>query len=563
MKVVSEYGSGTTFSFFLPLKIDDLANANSSPPITLKGARVLYIDSYATNRLIAKQYIEFHGGLCDGVSSVFEAKEKILELKSQKNDHYYDVACLGSYISKESMRLNVAKIREHASNLKVIRVSKQFFSTDGFIKDGFNAVVLSPIKMYELIKILQCVLLEKTEKFIEYNFNNKDDALATKTISVLLVEDNAINLEFAKVSLQNLNCKVHTAENGIIALEILKERPKEFQVIYMDLQMPVMDGLECSEKINYLFEEGIVKVAPIIALTAETKEESQDRCFDAGMSDILTKPLESKDLLNSLKKWVPTAFSDTSLHNKKILLVEDNEVNLEFMLALLENLGCIVKIAINGEKAVEIFKENTFDAVLMDIQMPVMNGVDATQKIREYELHNELTRTFICAVTANALKQEQVSYLAAGIDDILIKPVNSTSIETTLLKWTSQKSDKDNSAKTLNFSSAIDSPTFNAFVEMLGDSAKKVVNSFSSSLDESLSDLQLAIDGDDFVSVQSIAHKYKSSTAQIGAIGAADFFQRLDHLSKDAGNKELMIETLELLFKEKKRIVAYLQMHNI
>ncbi|TEU25812.1 MAG: response regulator, partial [Gammaproteobacteria bacterium] len=327
---------------------------------------------------------------------------------------------------------------------------------------------------------------------------------------------------------------VYTAENGLIAIEAIKEKPQSIDIILLDINMPVMGGYECAKKIVHMFEEGLAKEVPIIALTAESYDGVKDECEEAGILDVLPKPISATHIERSIAKWVPDAFLDNSFQNKRVLLVEDNQVNVFYMQSLLEGLGCNIEIAMNGQQAVDKYLEGKFDVILMDIQMPVMNGIEATEAIRHHELKNKLKRTTIIAVTANALKEDRAKYMVAGVDDYLAKPVSKEEVEEKLKAWLTTDTD-----------TGIDRITFDAFVNVIDD-VEVHLQYYISSCEDAIIDIKRYIKAKDFENIYAMAHKFGPLSAQIGALRSADIFNTIARISK----KEDDIEQIEYAFEE-------------
>ncbi len=253
--------------------------------------------------------------------------------------------------------------------------------------------------------------------------------------NILLVDDNRINQQFTRELLEKLGCLVTLAHNGTAALRAVEAQ--KFHLILMDCNMPEMDGYEASKRIMQL---SAGRRAPIVALTGSTGGE-RSRCAEAGMIDYLTKPLRKEQMIKTLLKWLPPemlagdATKNSKLVGKNILLVEDNRTNLAFATEILEGFGCHVIPARNGQEAVEQAKIHAHDAILMDCQMPVMDGYEATKKIRELQKSAAIPKSPIIALTAHAMKGEREKCINAGMDDFMSKPAQKLAMFAMLMKW--------------------------------------------------------------------------------------------------------------------------------
>jgi CheY-like chemotaxis protein/HPt (histidine-containing phosphotransfer) domain-containing protein len=261
-----------------------------------------------------------------------------------------------------------------------------------------------------------------------------------------LAEDNRVNQGFAIEILEGLGIAVTLAVNGKEALEKAQAQP--FDIILMDCQMPVMDGFEASTLLNELKNSKKISNVPIIALTANAMKGDKERCLAAGMNDYISKPMRKLDIINGLAKWLPTdlvrqsggsaginAAADNVFNKPQILLVEDNRVNREFAVEMLENMGCLVTTAENGKVSLQKARNGAFDLVLMDVQMPIMDGFEATTMLRQMSDSNEIMRWPIVALTANAMKGDKEKCLTAGMDDYLTKPVVKQQLADMLRRW--------------------------------------------------------------------------------------------------------------------------------
>jgi GAF domain-containing protein/DNA-binding response OmpR family regulator len=245
---------------------------------------------------------------------------------------------------------------------------------------------------------------------------------------VLIVDDNATNRRILMLQTGKWGLRPRETESPREALSWLQQG-EAFDLAILDLQMPEMDGVMLTRQIRKLKS---LKPFPIILLTSLGRRE-----VDAGDLDIaayLTKPLKPSSLFDVLagiftrhivspKEEPVKAVLDmefASKHPLRILLAEDNAVNQKLALRLLEQMGYRADVASNGLEAIESVERQTYDVVLMDVQMPEMDGLDATRAIRKLE---DLVQPRIVAMTANAMQGDREMCLAAGMDDYISKPI--------------------------------------------------------------------------------------------------------------------------------------------
>jgi len=250
------------------------------------------------------------------------------------------------------------------------------------------------------------------------------DRLELKGKRALVVDDLEVNRIIFKHQLESQGMTVLAVASAMAALELLKAQEK-FDIAILDMQMPDMDGMELATKIRALEN---CQSMPLIMLSSMGRRENMSDLFGA----VLTKPVKEAQLFNALStifgapsnetaKTKPPV--DTNLaanHPLRILLAEDNVVNQKVALKILNRMGYRADVASNGKEAVDAVARQTYDVVLMDVQMPEMDGVQATAKIREQFGDN---RPWIIALTANALQGDRERYLGVGMDDYLSKPI--------------------------------------------------------------------------------------------------------------------------------------------
>ena len=248
--------------------------------------------------------------------------------------------------------------------------------------------------------------------------------LALKGKRVLVVDDLVVNRKILKHQLESQGMSMVGAASAMDALELLTTQEK-FDVAILDMHMPEMDGIELATKISALAHR---RSLPLIMLSSMGQRDNANELFTA----VLTKPAKEALLFDALSALFDagsnakarTAAIDTTLgsrHPLRILLAEDNIINQKVALKILERMGYQADVAHNGKEAVDAVARQTYDVVLMDVQMPEMDGVQATAHIRAQLGDN---RPWIVALTANALDGDRERYIGVGMDDYISKPIN-------------------------------------------------------------------------------------------------------------------------------------------
>ncbi|MCX6286237.1 MAG: response regulator [Bacteroidetes bacterium] len=257
----------------------------------------------------------------------------------------------------------------------------------------------------------------------------KDDI---KNIPILLVEDNYISQRVARTSLEKDGfTNLEIAENGRVAIRMFEK--KEYEIILMDIRMPVMDGIEATEKIREI-ERNMPQRKPsyIVAFTAYAVEGDKERFLEAGMDDYVAKPFQPEELVRIITKYAGKR-EYRKQRALNILLAEDNKINQKVAIKTLESFGHKVVLAETGTAAVDKFKVGEFDIILMDVEMPELDGIEATRMIRKIEREEILAgvskkRIKIVALTASTTKEEKDRCIASGMDDYISKPFRQSEL---------------------------------------------------------------------------------------------------------------------------------------
>jgi PAS domain S-box-containing protein len=255
-------------------------------------------------------------------------------------------------------------------------------------------------------------------------------------LAVLAVDDNATNRRLLEAMLGSWGVAATVVADGssaLAALERARASGSPFRLVLLDARMPELDGFAVAERIR---REPTLADLTVMLLTSDVLRGDLARCRELGIARHLVKPIAPSDLLIALLRALgekiemspaPAAAepgSDLPSRRLRVLVAEDNAVNQLLIVHLLERLGHVVALAGNGQEAVEAYERHAFDLVLMDVQMPILDGLTATEAIRRHEaLHPERGRLPIMALTAFALRGDRERCLAAGMDDYLTKPV--------------------------------------------------------------------------------------------------------------------------------------------
>jgi PAS domain S-box-containing protein len=282
---------------------------------------------------------------------------------------------------------------------------------------------------------------------IQNSLSHNYDVLGLR---VLIVDDNATAREILVNIAQQIGLRTDTANTGQSALEIIANAANTddpIKIMLIDWKMPGMEGVDTIRAIQQNQE---LKTVPLVIMaTAYGKEEAMQAAKTAGVNldGFLTKPISTSDLLDATIKVIGVQenlirrvdiqqdamlAAAGQLRGAKILLVEDNEINQELALELLASRNISVQVAANGQEALDKLSHETFDGVLMDVQMPVMDGYVATKEIRK-QAH--LKNLPVIAMTANVMSADLEQAAAAGMNAHIGKPINVNEMFITMAKW--------------------------------------------------------------------------------------------------------------------------------
>ncbi|MDG1482522.1 MAG: response regulator [Myxococcota bacterium] len=249
---------------------------------------------------------------------------------------------------------------------------------------------------------------------------------ATPTdLRVLVVDDNAVNRFVATSMLEREGFRTVEASNGLEAQHIAQTLACD--LILMDIHMPVMDGLAATASIRSHATEALNPDVPIVALTADLTDQNRSSCRTAGINDFCSKPLTRDKLKILLDRWLPRNEPD-------VLVVDDVSINVIVLQQLLKKLGYRSRSASDGAAALEALHQHAYRLVLMDLHMPVMDGLAATRAIR-MRTEQDWSTIPIIGFTANRREDELESCLAAGMNDCFTKPLHFNTLKQLLHQW--------------------------------------------------------------------------------------------------------------------------------
>ena len=358
---------------------------------------------------------------------------------------------------------------------------------------------------------------------------------------VLYVEDNPTNLELVQALCARFwpNMQLLSATTAEAGLELAAaQRP---DLILMDINLPGMDGYQALARLQA--DKNLCHV-PVLAVTANAMTKDIERGRAAGFTDYLTKPIDIPVFLatvDRLLQRVPGKAPEPK-HEVRVLLAEDNLVNQEVARGLLEVLGFPVDVVADGRAAVAALQHTRYAVVLMDCEMPVLDGYAATAEIRAAE--GTTRRTPIIAVTAHAQEEDAERRQSAGMDDHLAKPINVDALRAVLHRWI-----KGDTAPAADSKPILDAHATGQLRDLLGAHAAPIVDSLLGDLPKRLELLRAAIERGDVNAVRHEAHTMKGSSSNLGASAFAELCALLSTHCK-SGELQKLRDTCQALERE-------------
>jgi CheY-like chemotaxis protein/HPt (histidine-containing phosphotransfer) domain-containing protein len=367
---------------------------------------------------------------------------------------------------------------------------------------------------------------------------------------VLVVDDNRVNREILDELLQQWGISVRVEESASRALEMLREahtKGEPFELAVIDMQMPEMDGVALGRAVR---NDPKLSAIDLVMLTSVGDEGDQGEARSLGLSAYLTKPLRASQLFDCLQNVFAGVASTPAPSESPIaiapaadaplvLLAEDNVVNQHVAVELLAALGFRAHVANNGREAFDAFRRERFACVLMDCQMPEMNGHECTEAIRRHEREAGLARTAILGLTAHALASDRDQALKSGMDDYLTKPVTAAALSAALDRWAA--AGRESREKVAERGADLD------LVDASIERSSALVRVFVDDLPARLTQLREALERSDAEALCRAAHKFKGSCLMMGLPALAHWCSALESESKrgDLSNAKAWVARID------------------
>jgi len=381
---------------------------------------------------------------------------------------------------------------------------------------------------------------------------------------VLVVDDNEVARNVLDDMLSSMSFKVDQVASGkeaIAAVQNASASGKSYDIVFLDWRMPGMDGIQTAKTIHKL---PLDVIPHLVMVTAYGREEVIKEAESAGLEDFLIKPVNPSilfdttirvlggqlDEVRNCNRDVSSIMDDLDvIKGASILVAEDNLLNQEVAMGLLADAEFEVDIANNGQEAVEMVNKRTYDIVLMDMQMPVMDGVTATIEIRKDARHKDLP---IVAMTANAMHQDKEKCAEAGMNDHLAKPIDPDELFRALLKWIKPRRTvvTQEKAKSPITPAAIkpddDLPIIDGLDVELGlrrvlgkkPAYLTMLRNYVINQENTPTELRMALDAEDQTTAERIAHSARGVSGNIGATGLQEMAGEIEKMIREGAERD-------------------------
>lgn len=387
---------------------------------------------------------------------------------------------------------------------------------------------------------------------------------SVKHLKVLVVDDNDTARDILVDMLSTFMIKSNTVSSGQEALRDIKDsiqKHQPYDLVLMDWKMPDMDGIETAKQIVGMSPKSIM---PIVMVSAFGNEDVRQQAYAAGVKAFLVKPVSFSKLLNTILDVLEidkgdilppqkseTDYISSELGGQRILLVEDNPINQFVATEILKSQGIETDIANNGKEALQMSEKNQYDVILMDVQMPEMDGYEATRFLRQK--HSKTTLPII-AMTAHAMQDERQKCLNEGMNDHIAKPIQAETLFETLKKWikntkVSIESEMKSSTDDLDthvaaIPQSLPGIDVNEALERLQGNHtlfQDILIQFSDSYENASSQLEELIENQNWQNARALIHTIKGVAGNISANALRDASQQLENAIKQNDPKTCQI----------------------
>ncbi len=363
-------------------------------------------------------------------------------------------------------------------------------------------------------------------------------------IKILIVDDVDLHCRIIKEQLIKTFPDVTTCISADEAMSLMIEAENNsapFDVAIIDYLMPVKTGLDLGQEI---LDSALLKKPYRIGCSSSDQPKMIQQFMDLGFSSFLKKPCSEIELVQTIRdlfgdqeiRKVSSSVKDIKFNGVRVLLAEDNLVNKEVAAKMLQKMGCTVTCVENGKAAVQKALNASYDLILMDVNMPVMDGYQASKILSMYVDEGAVKKTPIIASMASLNQDDIQKSKMAGMDDYLSKPATQNDYAVLLSKWSAPKNDNEDQdtkvcRETIVTDAGMNYLMFNEMRELLDDSFEAFIYSYIETSTKYLQNAQKAIKDQDYEALRQAVHPLKSSSRQVGADGVSKIAATIEEMS--------------------------------
>ncbi len=421
--VESKEEEGSTFHFKVTLSNGDdkSEEEDNSRRLDFNKINVLVVDDNETNRVIIIKTLKAWGFRVKEAESGSQALELL-----HNGQGPVDLIILDHQMPEMDGVEFARKLRgiSKFKDIKIVMLSSIGILCTKMMRElDISEYITKPVKQSKLFNLIVRVLRRSKSNNNIHIVESMGKSTRKNNHRILLVEDNVDNQQLAKKVMEKAGYLVEIAENGQFAVEAA--RRFQYDLILMDVYMPVMDGFEATKKIREIERSRREERIPIIALTAHAIDGYREKCLRSDMDDYITKPLRKKVLFNTFEKWIDP--------RPTIIVVDDSVENQKMIKSTLkEDGGYRVVLAQNSQEAVDEYKRRTISLIMIDMEKPAIDGFSAVTAIRALERGKKVP---IIALTTNREKRETKKCLKVGCTQDLSKPLGKEILLETLIQY--------------------------------------------------------------------------------------------------------------------------------
>ncbi|HEY7774550.1 MAG TPA: response regulator [Marinagarivorans sp.] len=448
ISVESVEGKGSVFSFTLELCIDT-EQAETEACNNLENVSALVVDDNPYFLEYIKLALRYFGLKVACTSSEKEALLIIGDAESKGRPVNIvlideNMPLINGCVLAEKM--GVTFVHSAPPVILLSDISADAKQEQAYARFGIAAYIQKPIRLKQLTALIELTLSKRSQgrpgdiltvDQLRIPSNPRPHSIKLAGPNILVADESDVLYALVQALLSDAGCNVSRVSNGDeLTQHCMNHR---VDLLLIDVELSELNGLALAKSIAKVRSEACASHTPIIAMAAKESQADPIEVISAGIDVLIHKSSLKAQLLSKVAVLIPSFIINhkndfVHFDNVHILLVEDNRVNAQITTEILEEFGCSVHVCDNGKLGFDVFRERRFDVVLMDCQMPVMDGFESTRLIRHFEKSLHRKSTPIIALTANAMKGDSERCFNAGMDDYLTKPVKREKLRTLLTR---------------------------------------------------------------------------------------------------------------------------------